>query len=265
MTDLNVFYFIQHINAADNMEYSTLRNLPMYQNTIKLFKKTSNRISLTVRTLDRRAIKVSQDRRYYLNILSPDGQYSLLKKLFNPLDVTKGSLIMDITNTEIEHLHIGRYPFSITMVTMDGEFPLYLDSNGAATGEFEIQKYVLPVKLNPFVQFRFNQVRTWKSDMYPASNMQADTFISSRLPISEEGNKLEIDVSGLKGTIKLQITRDLDPNSQLSWNDFMEFNYTGAEDITEEIDLPANVNTFYRVLFTKEPTNEGDITELRYY
>lgn len=270
MADLNIYYYIQQIQAADSNEYATLRNLPMYQNTFKVYRKTSTTLSLVVRSLDRRNIKVHQDRRYYLNILSRDGQYSLLKRLWRPFDIEKGILTVEIEARDIENIPLGRYPYSITMIDHTGvESPLYLDQTAGATGELEILKHVLPVKLNPFIQFHFMKVRTKGEDDYPTPTRKL-SYISSRLPVSDEGNVLEVYTEKFAGTVKIQATRDLDPNQELSWFDIMETEYhyvegDEEENTSEKIELPKKEYTFYRVYIQNPIPTDGKVKEIRYF
>lgn len=271
MADLNVYFYIQQLQAADSSEYATLRNLPMYQNTFKVFRKTSTTLSLVVRSLDRRNVKVHQDRRYYLNILSQDGQYSLLKRLWRPFDVEKGILTVEIEARDIENIPLGRYPYSITMIDHTGvESPLYLDQSAGATGELEILKNVLPVKLSPYIQFRFMKVRTKTNDEYPDFLHNKKSYISSRLPTSDEGNILEVYTDKFHGKVKVQATRDLDPNQELSWHDILETEYDwfdGAleDEVSEKIELPKSDYTFYRVFIEHILPNDGKVIEIRYF
>lgn len=263
MTTIKCFYYNQLIKAVLADEHAQLRNMTMYPNDIIVYKNTSTKIALEVKRLDRKALILSQDKRYFLNVLSLDGEYSKLRKQFEPIDIDKGRLSVTVTAIDIGPIMCGRYYYSITYVDdQSNEYVLYT-AQDKVNAAFMVKDYALPVSKPPFIQFNFTRQYTFKDNGDVETVTDEKTFVSSRLPITNPLHTVVFKMEDFYGRIVCQKTRDPDPFEYGSWEDFqtLEFNHDSDDVELELEDLNA---MFVRFKFIDKTGNEGKVIELSF-
>lgn len=261
---ITFFLNIQLIRAIeDDVNSKALRNCPMYDNTLKVTKNVSTKIALEVRRFDRKSIKVSQDKRYYLNVISEDGERFLIRKQFQPEDVDRGRMSALISPTELDDIEPGRYDYSVSYVNdKSEEYILYTNENTDGTDSFIVEHSAMPLQRPSFVQFIFTKVRTRTGTEYPDASLIKDTYISSRLPITKPEHVLEIDMENFTGKVKIQTTRSPDPNDQQSWKDHEVIDCQNEGNI--QLDLEDLQVKYIRLQIEHFKTNEGKFKEIRF-
>lgn len=250
------YYYIQIIRGVDATETSRLRNFPMDLNKLKLYKNVTTPLYFEVKRLDRKILRIENDKQYYFNIMSKDGQVSLLRKQFLPDDVEKGRFKLYITPEDIDMIGIDTYKFSITFVnSVSEERSIYLNGNGDTSSSVQILSDNLPFTRPPFVQFIFSNSRNYDN--------ATDQFFSSRLPNRNSSNTLTLTMTNWTGTIQVQTTREMDPLDKRSWTtiDTLEFEENSEP---EEIILSSDTAKYFRILGTVDRDNEGTFDQISY-
>lgn len=259
---VKAFYYIQPIRAVTNDETgNSLRNMPMYDNKLTVYKNATTQLNLEIKRLDRKALILTQDRLYYFNVLSEDGEIYLVRKPFQISDVSKGRLTITIDPEDIDNLMVSRYNYSISYISGDSESVLYLTTDGNAVGEFEIKENALPITRPPFVQHTFTRIRTINDPEVAFDG--GKSYISSRLPVKtdRESHTLKLDFDNYVGKFVIQYSKDFDPNHDLDW---IELSSTTVTENSYEFTLSVVDAKYYRVKFTEELENEGKILKLTY-
>lgn len=259
---VKAFYFIQPIRAVINDETgNSLRNMPMYDNKLIAYKNATTQLNLEIKRLDRKALVLTQDKQYYFNILSQDGELYLVRKPFQISDVSKGRLSINISPEDIDNLPIDRYNYSVSFISNNTESLLYLTTDGNAVGEIEIKENALPITRPPFTQHTFTRIRTINDPEVAFDG--GKSYISSRLPVKtdRDSNTLNLDFDNYVGKVTIQYSKDYDPNHDLDWIDSETI--TVSEN-SYEFNLGIADAKFYRVKFTEELENEGKILKLTY-
>jgi hypothetical protein len=259
---IKAFYYIQPIRAVLPEDTgNNLRNIPMYDNKLTVYKNSTTKLNLEIRRLDRKALVLSQDKMYYFNILSEDGQNYLVRKLFSVADISKGRLTIDIIPTDLDNIPLGRYNYSVSYVNDNSEYLLFLSTDSNSVGEIEIKENALPITRPPFVQYNFTRIRTVAN---PEEAFDGDkSYISSRLPTKTDTNvnELTLDFDNYVGKAVIQYTLDCDPNHDSDWEIFDTIIVTENSYVIELAVVDAK---YYRVKFTEELGNEGKIIKLIY-
>lgn len=248
-------YYMQLIKATEANTFSATRNLTMNNNNLKLYKNVTTPVLLEVRRLDRKLIKIGTDKKYYFNIITKDGERSLLRKQFEVEDIEKGRFRVVIEPEDIDVILLDTYAYSVTFVNeFNEEHALYLSSDGSAVGYVEISNKNLPTLRPPFTQFKFTPIRSTAE--------QDKRFISSRLPVYKASHSLTIKMTGWTGKVVIQSTKEFDPDHDLSWSTLSEYDFTNNS--VDQIIVLTTTFKFYRVYFVERPTNTGGVVEIQY-
>ena len=155
----------------------TKRNLPMFENKIKLYKNNDQPVLMEVRNMDRKLL-ITTDYNFYMNIVDNVTGTLLLRRLSVPVDSTLGRLQFNFISSDIENIKPGKYDFSISVVNQSGiESFLYLNHTGDTVGECSIDDAPMPDFKNSLVITTFNNdlrnTFTYKvSGRYPATGQQ---------------------------------------------------------------------------------------------
>jgi hypothetical protein len=256
------FYYIQPIRAVANDETgNSLRNMPMYDNKLVVYKNATSQLNLEIKRLDRKALVLTQDKLYHFNILSHDGEIYLVRKSFRISDVEKGRLTITIDPEDLDNLMVDRYNYSISYVQDGFESLLYLTTDGNAVGEIEVKENALPITRPPFTQHTFTRIRTINDPEVAFDG--GKSYISSRLPVKtdRESNTLKLEFDNYVGKFVIQYSKDYDPNHDLDWIDSQTI--VVAEN-SYEFSLSIPDARYYRVKFTEELENTGAILKLTY-
>lgn len=253
----------QVIRAVYIDQNDSLRNLSMYDNDITVTKNVSTTIGLEIRRVDRKILKLSQDKIFFLNVVSNDGEEYILRKEFEMFNLEKGQLKVTIDPDDIAVTKTGRYNFSVSYIENEQEILLNTQSNSKTYGDFNIEDKSMPNTKPPFIQIEFTRVRT-NRDAQTVLQTDKDTFISSRLPIIKNIHTATVDITNFKGRIIVQATKNIDPTDQVSFVDISEVEYdneTGNQlfELTTQED-----HKFYRFRFITAVDNEGTIDGLTY-
>lgn len=267
MSDIVTVYLQnQAIRAVIDIssDYYSLRNMPMYDNSITVTKNVSTTIGLEVKRIDRKLLKLSQDKIFYLNVMSKDGEIFLLRKEFKIVNTQRGQLQITIEPEDIDVIETGMYTFSVTYVDSDTgqEKLLHTTPNTTTYADFIIESNSMPVKRKPFVQYHLTKVRTVLEGGVPTDK---DTYVSSRLPITKDTHNLTLSFTNFSGTVKVQATNDIDPTDQVSFFDVQTFDYTDETGDTQFELVTANSDhKYYRIRIITTVLNEGTVDKLEY-
>lgn len=250
---IRVFNFFQVVRAVEGE--GNLGNHTMYDNIIKVYRNTSNRIGLEVKRLDRRAIILSNDKRYFFNVMARDGERFLIRKQFEVDDFEKGRLVLVLAPEDLDLITPDRYVYSVSYVDHNSdEFIAYTSNDADGYSEFIVSDRAYAAQRPPFVQFNFTRMRS--------ATEGNKIFLSSRLPISKPEHSLELDFSDFSGKVLIEKTRDVDPNQQSSWTEHLVFDYANNS-ISEVIPLTLDAQ-YVRVKIIDDLENQGSVTELRF-
>lgn len=263
------FYRIQCIKAVFSDGTSKLRNMPMYDNDIKVYKNAQTKLALEVKRADRKALRTGQDKILFLNVISHTGDNYLLRKQFTVQDIEKGRLDITIAKEDLDSLDCGRYFYSVSFVnngTPDtNEYLLHIGLDGSSYGQFEIDQYALPTQRPPYVQTKFTEVRTYKVTIDNSTDGHDLQFISSRLPIRNLQHTVNVQLTNFDGLVIIETTKDIDPYDQESWTEFDRVS-VATSDVSKEF-VFTDINTdfkFFRVKFIRFVDNEGTADKLTY-
>jgi hypothetical protein len=261
---VKLFYYIQCIKASFDDGTTSLRNLPMYDNYIKVYKNANTKVALEIKRLDRKALRITNNKLYYLNVLSKDGQINLIRKQFLPEDIDRGRMYVNIERSDLAAIQVDNYYYSVSYVDEDSnEFLLLTTQDARSNAVFQVLDNALPVVYPPFVQFEFTPVRTVRNIANPISIKDSRTLISSRLPISKPLHTLTLKMDNFTGSVTVQKTRSLDPNDQESWEDLEVFTYT-ENSVNEIVELEDIEASYVRIKIIKSVDNEGTFDELNF-
>ena len=251
------------IRAVFIDQNDSLRNMPMYNNTIHVSKNVTSTIGLEIRRVDRKLIHIDSTKLFFLNVISNDGESFIIRKQFNIFNLEKGQLKIDITPEDIEVIPSGRYTYSVTMIQDNKEILLHISANSNTYDEFIIDERSMPVQKPPFVQTILTRVRT-NRESDQAIPFDEATFISSRLPITKDLHILSLDMTDFSGKILIQTTREVDPTDQVSFNTKDTFTFS-TETSSQTFELQPNSDEkFYRIRIITANGNEGSIDKLTY-
>jgi|SRR5882672_1277433 len=154
-------------DATDNQ-----RNYPMFNNSIKLFKNSTQVVLLEVRSITRKLLNVTaQD--FYINVMNRlTGELSIRKQA-DSLDAANGRLQFTFVPFDLVNLHPGMFSFSISTIDANQiETFLYLDHNGGATGDCEVLDKAFPefspsILVDDFTDRVYNNVHYQISSFHP--------------------------------------------------------------------------------------------------
>jgi len=253
----------QVIRAIYIDQNDSLRNLSMYDNDITVTKNVTTTVGLEIRRTDRKLIKLSSDKIFYLNVISNDGEEFILRKEFEMFNSEKGQLKITIEPDDISVIKTGRYNFSVSYIEQGKEQLLNTQSNSKTYGDFIIEDKSIPNTKPPFIQNEFTRVRTVRDNQLVLQT-DKETFISSRLPITKNIHTASVDITNFKGRIIIQATKNIDPTDQVSFVDIDEFEYVNISG-TQLFELTTQEDhKFYRFRFITDVDNEGTIDRLTY-
>lgn len=263
------FYRIQCIKAVFSDETSKLRNMPMYDNDIKVYKNAQTKLALEVKRTDRKALRTGQDKIFFLNVISKTGDTYLIRKQFDIQDIDKGRLEITITKEDLDVVECGRYFYSISFINNGqndtNEYLLHIGLDGSQYGQFEIDYNALPVQRPPFIQTKFTEVRTYKVTIDNSTEGHDIQYVSSRLPIRNPSHTINVQLTQMVGLVIIEASKDIDPYDQESWTEFTRVEVdtvdTSKEFVLSDID---DVYKFFRVKVIRFVDNEGTLDKITY-
>ena len=255
--------FVQAVFPDGN---TTLRNLPMYNNDIKVNKNASTKISLQIRRMDRKELVISRDRIVYLNVINEAGDEYLLRRMFTVDDPSKGRLSVVIQPIDLVNVTTGRYYYSITYLENELEYLLHTTTSDENCSNFIVTHTGLPSVPAPFIQRNFTRVRTYKITNNDSTLNDEKSFISSRMPLHKDTHLLTVNTDNYVGKLLIQGSNVYDPNDQVSWEDiFVEEIIEPTSDQFEfNIDTDGKKWKFIRLKFVNHISNEGKVVDLTF-
>lgn len=236
----------------------------MYDNTIKVYKNAATKISLEVRRLDRKLLYITKEYRFYLNIMTQDGEDFLIRKEMNVDDYTNGRLSTTIEAIDLDPVMCARYNYSVSFIDENSnEIVLYTDNNSNASSQVIVMDRAMPVVRPPYVQYKFTRIRT---PLDPAQVLleTMHSYISSRLPVTKDNHTLLLKMENFTGRVFLQTTRSEDPDDSTDWNDHDELIFIENSDDMLLTDLDFPTIKYIRIKIVDDRLNHGKFIELQF-
>ena len=176
MNKILLYHIPKKIWAASIDEVAPNWNLPMYQNTIIIYKNSSQTIEIDVVNIDRKAVLIF-DSKIYVNILNR--QELLLTKRCKIPRTSKNKAILELSPTDTMHWQEGYYSYSVYMENDKGEKTLLvLDQAMSSVGTFELRGGAFPNVKDTVYFERFNALSIGSVvDPTPVTRMYFDSEV----------------------------------------------------------------------------------------
>lgn len=235
MNRILLYYIPKKIWATSITESAQNWNLPMYQNTIIIYKNSSQIIEIDIVNIDRKPITLF-DSKVYVNILN--GSDLLLTKQCKTPRLLKNKAIFELIPSDTMYWQEGYYSYSVYTETFDGERNLLvLDQSMASVGTVELRSGAFPDVRDTVYFDKWNALSIGSViDPTPATRIYFDSEVYHQSKEVELLYTIAVYCHKFSGRLWLQTSiADNPPGTDFEWfnmkvnsNDHIRFlEYTG--------------------------------------
>lgn len=246
-----------------NSEIKKMRNMPMAENRIKLYKNSTQKILIEVRSLSKKLLR-TDNIDFYFNLVNQHTNSLILRRTVEMIEESPGRMYVLIQSSDLDNIDPGAYKYSISAIdTNNYEIFMYVNQNADVVGQVEVLDKALPefipsYVIAPFDNLVVNSISYKVSGRYPANGQYINT---------DGVHTVGVYTTNFTGKFYIEGSLSLLPGD-FDWVDI---------DITQNVtpilfDSSTGVNTYnfdglwqwIRVKYFIDPTNIGSIDKIYY-